>query len=463
MSVASCHNSAVVITCAASIVLALPYGVGGLPGTMLGATTIAANVGKAHLRNTTAPAMRAESWVDSPQNDMTLAQPVRMHATLVTAGMATESAKAPDITDDIPPFPAKWRKFRRDAWSSFMYAKKGGAHRRLLAKPVGFTDRLKLAWKSAANVDWCYLAVLIGLLVTMDLAVFQQLPETVRTNLVLLVFWILVGCAVAMELWLRLGPADCMRWSVAYLMELVYSVDRVFMSVLIIQTLDTPRRLLAKVMFIALMGSWFLRSMFVAGLASALAHFRVISYLAGAWLIYCGIRQVAVIKGPEYQGCVTEALPIRALRAVLGRRFDQYYDEEGESMFLIGKQGIRMTLLGAVLLCLLSSDLVLSLDVTLAKEEKFQSLFIDFSSSVIAAFAIRAFIFVVRDVFATYELAQLSLGPILIFLGVEALLSHELYVNALLCACIVFTVLGISVTLSIFQTAPEPKVMRMES
>lgn len=350
--------------------------------------------------------------------------------------------------------PSDWWSRHADAWATLFSARKGGSHH---LADVGVASRLRLAWESASQGAWYYLVAVLGLLVAMDVSVFQHFPETAYTNLLLLLFWILVGAGLAVEVWLRMGPTDCKRWCVGYLLEFIFSVDRVFMALLVASTLEIPRRLMAKAMFVTLLGSWALRALVILGCAPVAEHPRILPYLTGLWLVYCGARQVASHKGADYQAGVTETLVVRVLRRLLGSRLGEYYDEEGERIFMVGKQGFCMTLLGAVIICLLASDWLLSLDVALLKSEKMTNAFLELSSSAVAAFAIRALFFVVRDVFDTHGLAKYSLGPILIFLGVEDLISRELYVNALLSCSVACSALGIAVALSCFSGGPEPK------
>merc|ERR1719499_2611629 len=104
-------------------------------------------------------------------------------------------------------------------------------------------------------MEWYYFASVLGLLLAVDVAVLQNLPDSTHTNLALLIFWHLVGITLAAELWLRRGSSDGRDWVTGYFVELIYSIDQVFILNQIFWVLASPQRLLAKAMFIILLGN----------------------------------------------------------------------------------------------------------------------------------------------------------------------------------------------------------------
>lgn len=339
-------------------------------------------------------------------------------------------------------------------WARLLAARKGGPHHAAATawqqqevqeqqhkeqqKGTGF-HRLAGAQGSANVADWYYLLAVLGLFLAMDVTVLQNLPDTTHTNLVLLVFWYLVGITLAAEVWLRRGPRDGMDWITGYLTEVIFSVDQVFVLNLIFWALATPQRLLAKAMFITLIGNLACRGFMLLGLAPALERLRVVPYGLGLWLLYCGVRQVA---GREGEGDVTQNSVVRTFRGILGSHFGEYYDEEDEAIFAAHKNRYCVTLLGVALLCSSAAGLVLSLDVAMLKRELLPDMFLDFSSAAVAAFATRALFFVVRDQIAGLE--KYSLGMVLLFLGAEALVGRTIYVSAILSSFMVAFIVVVS-------------------
>jgi len=289
----------------------------------------------------------------------------------------------------------------------------------------------------------------------MDMAILQQLPETSHTHVVLLLFWLMVAVVFCVEIWLRLGPEAGVIWITGYMLEIIFSADNIFVVHLLFCSFETPRRLMTKALFIGLLSSIVFRFAFMLGLASTLDRLAVIPYVMGLWLIYCGTKQVTV---PEDETAdVTQTTIVRTFRRFLGERLGEFYDEEGEALIAVQKGKYCMTLLGVVVICLFSVDFFLAFDVMLTKAEELPNLYLSFSSSVLAMFAVRGIFFATRDLLSRFGVVRYGIGLILLFMGAETLLSRAIYVNAIMSCAIIAVIMAISLLFSWLQ-APGPKL-----
>jgi len=346
--------------------------------------------------------------------------------------------------------------YETEAWNTVMYARKSGPHRHPAVHSGQLSTNFRALIYSAAPVDWYFLTLILGVLITIDVVILQQLPETARTHVVLLFFWLLVASIFCVEVWLRQGPQAGVVWLTGYALELIYSLDNVFVVHLIFCTFETPRRLMAKALFVGLLCSIGFRLLLFLGLASMLDRLRLVPYLLGMWFIYCGARQMTVHD--DEVADVTQTAIVRSFRSLLGDRLGEFYDEEGEAIVTTSKDKLCMTLLGVVVLCLLSADFFLALDVVLTKAEHLPNPYLSFSSSALALFAIRALFFAARDIFGRFGCVKYGIGLVLVFLGSETLLSHAVYVNALMSCLIVTAIVVLAVAVSSLRE-PGPKLV----
>mmetsp|Transcript_9015 Transcript_9015/g.21418 ORF Transcript_9015/g.21418 Transcript_9015/m.21418 type:complete len:500 (-) Transcript_9015:52-1551(-) len=345
--------------------------------------------------------------------------------------------------------------YETEAWTTVLYARKLGPHR-----PAATADQLlgnlSAFFNSAAAVDWYFLTTVLAVIIAMDVAILQQLPETSRTHVVLLFFWLMVTIVFCVEIWLRLGPQAGVVWVTGYALEVIFSADNIFVIHLLFCTFETPRRLMAKALFIGLLSSIGFRFLFLLGLANALDSLMVIPYLVGLWLIYCGTKQVTVHEDEAVD--VTQTAIVRSFRSLLGARLGEFYDEEGEAVFAVQKGKYCMTLLGIVVICLLSADFFLAFDVMLTKAEELPNPYLSFSSSAMAMFTVRAIFFAMRDLFSRFGVVRYGLGLVLLFMGAETLLSRAIYVNALMSCFIISAIVVVSLVLS-WARGPCPKTV----
>jgi len=349
-----------------------------------------------------------------------------------------------------------WADLEAEAWFALANARKSGPHHlagyklEAEAQSKGF----RALFDSAYPIDWYFLWVTLGVLVLMDVTVFQQLPETARSHVILLIFWMLIASCFCTEVWFRLGPEVGFSWLIGYGMEVIFSFDNIFVVHLIFSTFETPRRLMAKALFLGLLASIAFRFACLLGLASLLDRIRVIPYVWGLTLVYCGTKHIVVHEAESVD--VTQTAVVRTLRGVLGDRLGEFYDEEGEAVLTIFRKKFTMTLLGVVVLCLVIADFLLAPDVVLAKAEVLQNGYLNFSSSALAVFAVRALFFVARDIFNRFTFTKYGIGLVLLFMGAENLLAHAIYVSALLSCAIIGAITAISVCCSSLRE-PSPK------
>jgi len=352
---------------------------------------------------------------------------------VLDAGGADGSDSEVALPASLPP------GLEAEAWAAVIYARKfGPRHSASAGSGQSLFGRFAGFLQSGDAFDWGFLAMTLSLLGFMDVTILQQLPETLRTHVLLLTFWLLVAVAYGVEVWCRVGPEGGLAWMTGYFMELVFSVDNIFVVYLLFTSLETPRRLTQKALFVALLGSLAARPLLLCGLAPLLVTLRLVPYALGLWFIYCGTRQL-VARGDD--GDVTQTTVVTVLRRLLGRRLCEFYDEESEAVFVRAKSQMGMSLLGVTMLCLFAANTVTSVDVAMAKAEAVPNGCISFSSSAIALFAARALFFVARDVFMRCSLSQYGVGLVLLFVGAEALVAQTVYVSALASAAVVASIM----------------------
>lgn len=311
----------------------------------------------------------------------------------------------------------------------------------------GVLTRIQDLAESVPVVEWYFFVVSIALAIAVDLVVLQHLPEIERTHVGLLAFWVLVAVGFCAEVWTRQGQKEGISWASGYLLELVFSMENVFIFNLIFHTLETPRRLMRKALMVTVLGSMLLRFVFYVGLAEAIYKASFLPFVLAAWLIYCGTQQVAVRGRCEDEaGDVTQTTVVRAFRWCLGERLGEFYDEEGEGIFVFSGKKACVTLLGVAVACLLSADLLFGPDATLVKLELIPNPYVSVSSSVLALFTLRALFSVVRDILSHLSLARYCTGIILLFVGAEMLVARFTEVSALMSVIVVVNVIMLMAT-----------------
>lgn len=342
---------------------------------------------------------------------------------------------------------ADWDESQTEAFDHLLAARKFGPHPHQSQLKAASSDYQGVASLFRGATEWCFLAVVMVMLLTMDTLLLQNLPESRRSHVCVLLIWLAVTLACCVEVWVCAGAAAGTTWLFGYLMELLYSADHVFVMQLVFSSLDTPHRLMPKALYIAMISSMAFR---LVGFLYAPVNSRCCSWILGTGLVYAGISRLS-FQRLEQCTDVTESVVVRFLRCILGDRLGEFYDEEGEAILVEVKGKYRLSLLGVVLLCLFVVNFLLSFDVVLAKSEMFNDVFLNFSSSILALFAIRSLFFVVRDFFNLSSITRSTLALVLLLMGLEMLAGPTIYVSAFT-SCLVFSsMLALSVGIATLQ------------
>jgi tellurite resistance protein TerC len=319
-------------------------------------------------------------------------------------------------------------------------------------------ERWRELVESVSAVEWYFFLVAIAVMISVDTAILQHLPEIERTHIGLMIFWLLVAASFCAEVWLRLGEEAGISWASGYLLELVYSMELLFVFNFIFQCLETPRRLMRKALFVSVVGAIVLKLAFYLGLAEAMYGVAIVPYVLGAFLIYCGTQQLAR-SGPtdEEMRDVTQTPVVRLLRTLLGKRLAEFYDEEGEAIFIYASQKFRMNLLGVVVFSLLLAVFFFSSDASLVKLNVIPNAYVSFSSSVLALLTLRALVFVVRDILTHFSFARYGTGLIFFFVGAEWVISRFTEVSAMMSLIVVVNVMMFMAILAALKDSTCPK------
>jgi predicted tellurium resistance membrane protein TerC len=337
------------------------------------------------------------------------------------------------------------------AWDVLRRASLPGSAEIIVSKQsdLGVSEQFKKIIASASGVEWYFLGLIVVLMVTVDVVILQHLPEIERMHAILLVLWLLIAASCCAEIWVREGQREGIAWASGYILELIFSIDNLFIINVIFQTLETPRRLMRKALFVYVLCGIFLRFAFHLGLAQAMYSLSCLPYILGAWLVYCGTQQVAYNgRCDEEVVGVTQTTVVRIFKKCMGDRFGEFYDEEGEATFVVSGSKVCMTLLGAAIVCLLIMDLFFSGDATLVKLRIIPNPYITFSSSVIALMTLRAAFFVVRDILSHLSLARYATGLVLCFAGAEMVAARFTEVSGMMSLLAIINIIMLMVTLS---------------
>jgi len=279
---------------------------------------------------------------------------------------------------------------------------------------------------SASRAEWLILATVCAALSLIDVFLLQRLPSTFGVHCIVLVFWLCVAMTYGIALRYRANRLAAVEWFSGYMLEWILSMDNLFVFHLVLDAFRTPAKQVHKAVFVGIVGAVLIRMVFFMAVSTLLNVFHWVRFPFGLLLIWSGIEAARGDDDDDMN--LEDTRLVRSMKWVLGSRLHDGYDEHGIRAFVYGADGkLQVTLLFIVIACLECTDVLFALDSVSAKVAQIPNQYLAFSSSVLAMYGLRAMFFIVKDLVAMFELLQYGLCLILVFIGLELMLSD--YIN----------------------------------
>ena len=271
---------------------------------------------------------------------------------------------------------------------------------------------------------WATILGVITALLVLDLLTFSKRPRDIsfREAAWWSVFYVAVALAFGIWVWWSAGPVYGTEYFAAYLVEKSLSVDNVFVFAIILTQFAVPSKYQQRVLLIGVLLALFLRAIFIAIGAAALAYFAFTFVIFGAILIWTGF---GLMRHWNEDPDPSENFVVRQLKKRIP--FTEEYD--GTKLFT-RENGRRLaTPMFLVMIAIGSTDLLFALDSIPATFGVTQEPFLVFAANAFALLGLRALYFILKGLLDRLIYLSLGLSFILVFIGVKLILlwAHEIW------------------------------------
>jgi len=296
------------------------------------------------------------------------------------------------------------------------------------------------------NEDKAILGGTVIILLLIDIFILQTLHVSgLYCHLLMVGLWVGIGIAFNFVIMMRKGSVSGIEWFTGYCLEWLLSMDNLFVFHIIFRAYGTPKEALHKALFFGILGAIFSRLCFFLVVSRLLEFVNWFRFVAGVFLMWSGIQAAREDEEDEDQPSLQDYSTVRYLKACLGSRLLPTYGEDSRS--LMEKQGNQLcfTLLLPVIVTLEITDLVFALDSVSAKAAQIPNYWVAVSSSILAMFGNRAMFFVVQDLVDMFHLLKYGLCFILVFIGMELIVSDYVQLPPQAVCAVILSVFIISV------------------
>jgi len=328
---------------------------------------------------------------------------------------------------------------------------------------IEFPDEYAL-FRQKDSLSWIVFFVLFIFLIVLDNTVLQSSQEkpSFYRALAYTAFWLSCAFGFNIYVWFARGPEDAFAWGTGYILEWMLSVDNLFVFRSVFLTFNTPDDQKHKPLFWGIVGAVIFRMIFFAVGEVLLHTFTFMHYLLGAFLIYTGIKIMAVEEDDEefeesfVLQKVKTVVPYVNCYAPTAKFFARLPDPTPTPRGMVRtvskdreasptnptRPPLRATRLLLVVICLELTDIVFAVDSVSAIVAQIPDLFLAYTACVFAMLGLRATFFVVDELVKLFSLLSYGVAAILIFIGVKLCLRSYIHVpHEYVCVILVSTLI----------------------
>ncbi len=320
-----------------------------------------------------------------------------------------------------------------------------------------------------AALEWIiFFAVIIAML-TLDLGVFNRKAHVIRPREALLQVALFISVAIVFNvgIYVWMGSQSGLEFTTGYVMELMLSVDNLFVFVLVFASFCVPTRDQHKVLFFGIIGALFFRMAFILAGVTLVNAFSWVLYIFGAFLIFTAIRMI--VKKEEAKVEPDKNIMVRAFRKIM----PVTKDYEGDKFFVHkpgknDKMVLWATPMFVALLVVETTDIMFAVDSIPAILGITTDPFIVFSSNAFAILGLRSMYFALAHIMNAFCYLKYGLAGILSFVGVKMLIADIYHIDVLLSLTIIVLILGVAIGASLLKNrrtgkTPSPEKAKPQS
>ena len=291
---------------------------------------------------------------------------------------------------------------------------------------------------------WIAFNVFILLMLALDLGIFQKKDHeiTFKESLKWIALWVTLAMLFNVLVYFWKGIDKSLEFTTGYLIEMSLSVDNLFVFIIIFSYFNVPKKYEHRVLFWGILVALVLRGSFILGGVKLFHTFHWMIYVFGALLVYTGIKMMFY---GDHAKDLAKNPAVRLCRKI----FPVTEDYVGNSFFTKINNKVLVTPLFIVLMVINITDIIFAIDSIPAILAISSDAFIVYTSNIFAILGLRSIYFALSGLMGLFRFLKYGLAIILSFVGVKMLIEHYYKIPTAGALCVVLSILGISMLLSV--------------
>lgn len=260
--------------------------------------------------------------------------------------------------------------------------------------------------------------LLIALIFDLGLMSKKNQAVTIKQALYQTFFWVGLGLAFFIFMWVKNGQTLALEYLSAYLMEWSLSIDNIFVFILIFSSFGVNEKNYGRVLLIGILMAIIFRIIFITVGVALVDKFEWVLYVFGVFLVYTGIKMFRAGVEEEF-----DPQKSRVYRFV--RRVVPLVPHDGGGKFRVIENGKKYyTILFVTVIMLATIDIVFAVDSIPAVIGISRDKMVIYTSNIFAVLGLRSLFFLLRGAINKFDFLQQGIAIILVFIGLKMLVEH---------------------------------------
>lgn len=233
------------------------------------------------------------------------------------------------------------------------------------------------------------------------------------------IFWIFISVIFGIGVLLTCGNTGGYQWFTTYTLEKMLSFDNLVVFFMIFTFFKVPKDIQHKCLFWGILGAVVFRFIFIIFGIGLLSWFHWLIYVAGAYLIYTGVKMFFIDDDFEIENSKIYQFIVNKFKFNPSFVKDKFFHNGAPTKLLL------------VLLVIELTDITFAFDSVPAALCVTNDLFIVFTSNLFAIMGLRAMYFVISEVIEKFWALQHAVSIILISIGLKIFLTNVYHISEL--------------------------------
>jgi len=299
---------------------------------------------------------------------------------------------------------------------------------------------------------WIALFAILVLAIFTDLGIdFRNATITsFKKSLLLSFLWFSLSILIGVAIYLHAGGIAFTEYIAAYFVELVLSIDNVFLFIFIFKYLSIEDQYQHRVLFLGVLSAIIFRLLMITLGIYAIDAFSWVFVPFGTLLIYSGYHL------PKMNMNSKKNLEEKFFYRFISTFFRISHKSHNGCLFLKDHKGILITKIGLALLLIEKADILFALDSVPAVLAITNNSFIVCSSNILAMLGLRSMYFVLSNAIKRFPYLKNAIGLLLIYIGIKMVVGYwGIHIGNLLSISVIFLFISVAIMLSIFKKNKE--------